>query len=221
MQQNLQKSCFRCKRKAWHIQSNIIFQSPKYVIVIANRYIYIDKHITHNMGIIPTDMNTINHYGLSVYFTHYTTSARCCGKSFNCNVDKIAQYGIISIRGFSMEYKMIYNEFWTSAWDLAHSVHPMRNMSRNKHRSLSVGLCVLSWWPQFLSGGSFHVDIHISYHGCALSHYDKECGTGFLVLSQLITYLTNLCGTWHLVLLIILCTVYYIKLSILLHHVIY
>ena len=36
--QILQKVCFRCKKNTWYIESNHIFQPPKYLIIIINRF---------------------------------------------------------------------------------------------------------------------------------------------------------------------------------------
>ena len=46
MQQKLQKSCFRCYKNTWYIDSNHILQLPKYLIHIVNWFDYIDNNAT-------------------------------------------------------------------------------------------------------------------------------------------------------------------------------
>ena len=53
MQQNLEKSCFRCKRNTWHVESNHILLHPKYLIIVVNRFRYINNDLTKDRCSIP------------------------------------------------------------------------------------------------------------------------------------------------------------------------
>ena len=45
MGQKLEKSCFRCKKNTWHVESNYILQPPKYLIIVFNRFRYINNNL--------------------------------------------------------------------------------------------------------------------------------------------------------------------------------
>ena len=93
MQQRLEKSCFRCKKNTWHIESNYIWQPRKYLIIVVYRFRYINNNFTKDRCSIPMDMTvvlglhkfsvlaTIDHDGPSLYSGHYTTSINCCNDS--------------------------------------------------------------------------------------------------------------------------------------------
>ena len=86
MEQRLEKSCFRCKKNTCHVESNYILQPPKYLIIVVNRFRYINKNFTKDRCSIPKDMNvvlglhkfslqaTINHHGPAMYSGYYTAS---------------------------------------------------------------------------------------------------------------------------------------------------
>ena len=86
MKQKLEKSCFRCKKNTWHVESNYLLQPPKYLIIVVNRFRYINNNFTKDRCSIPMDMTvvlglhkfslqaTIDHHGPSMYSGHYTAS---------------------------------------------------------------------------------------------------------------------------------------------------
>ena len=45
MGQKLEKSCFRCKKNTWHVEINYILQPPKYLIIVVNRFRYINNNL--------------------------------------------------------------------------------------------------------------------------------------------------------------------------------
>ena len=52
MRQKLEKSCFRCTKNTWHVESNYLLQPPKYLIIV-NRFKYINnftKEMFHAHG---------------------------------------------------------------------------------------------------------------------------------------------------------------------------
>ena len=55
MQQKLQKSCFRCNKTTWHVESNSILQPPKYLLLILNRWKYTKNNVTKDKCSIPMD----------------------------------------------------------------------------------------------------------------------------------------------------------------------
>ena len=79
MKQKLEKSCFRCKKNTWHVESNYLLQPPKYLIIVVNRFRYINNNFTKDRCSIPMDMTvvlclhkfslqaTIDHHGPSMY----------------------------------------------------------------------------------------------------------------------------------------------------------
>ena len=82
MGQKLEKSCFRCKKNTWNVDSNYILQPPKYLIVVVNRFLYIINNFTKYRCSIPMDMTvvlglhkfslqaTIDHHAISIYSGH-------------------------------------------------------------------------------------------------------------------------------------------------------
>ena len=104
MQQKLQKSCIRCKKNTWHVESSHILQPPKYLIVIVNRFRYVNNSFNKDRCSIPMDMivmlgphrfslqATIDHHGPSIHSGHYTASVNCCKK--NILLQRQQNYGV-------------------------------------------------------------------------------------------------------------------------------
>ena len=55
MQKKIEKSCFRCKENTWHVKYNYILQPPKYLIIVVNRFRYINNNFTNDGCSIPMD----------------------------------------------------------------------------------------------------------------------------------------------------------------------
>ena len=53
MQQKFEKSYFQCRKNTWYAESNYILQLPKYWIIIANRFKYINNNFTKDRCSIP------------------------------------------------------------------------------------------------------------------------------------------------------------------------
>ena len=93
LQQKLQKSCSRCNKNTWHVESSYILQPPKYLLLFVNRFRYINNNVTKDRCPIPMDMTvrlgplkfslraTIDHHGPSIHSSHYTASINCCKKN--------------------------------------------------------------------------------------------------------------------------------------------
>ena len=90
MEQKLEKSCYRCKKNTWHVESNYILQPLKYLIIVVNRFRYINNNFTKDWCSIPINRTVIlglhkfrpqaiiNHHGPFMYSGHYTASINCC-----------------------------------------------------------------------------------------------------------------------------------------------
>ena len=120
LQQKLEKSCFRCNKNTWHVESNHILQPPNYLIIVVNRFRYINNQFAKDKCSIPMDMTvvlgyhkfslqaTIDHHGPSIYSGHYTTSVNCCNRTFYCNDNKITEFHMINTKNSSTAYVVIY-----------------------------------------------------------------------------------------------------------------
>ena len=127
LHQKLQKSCSRCNKNIWHIQSSYILQPPKYLLLFVNRFRYLNNNITKDRCPIPLDMTvrlgplkfnlqaTIDHHGPSIDSGHYTASINCCKKTFYCNDHKITEFGITD-KNSSTAYIVLYK--WIDTWFL-------------------------------------------------------------------------------------------------------
>ena len=120
LQQKLEKSCFRCNKNTWHVESNHILQPPNYLIIVVNRFRYINNQFAKDKCSIPMDMTvvlgyhkfslqaTIDHHGPSIYSGHYTTSVNCCNRTFYCSDNKITEFDMINTKNSSTAYVVIY-----------------------------------------------------------------------------------------------------------------
>ena len=107
LQQKLQKSCSRCNKNTWHVESSYMLQPPKFLLLFVNRFRYINNNVTKDRCSISMDTTvrlgplkfslraTIDHHGPSIHSGHYTTSINCCKETFYCNDHTIAEFGII------------------------------------------------------------------------------------------------------------------------------
>ena len=120
MQQKLEKSCFRFEKNNCHVLSNYITQPPKYLIIVVNRFRYINNDFTKDRCSIPMNMTvllgphkfslqaTINHHGPSMYSGHYTTPNNYCIKTFYCDDSKITEFEMIDTKDSSTAYVVMY-----------------------------------------------------------------------------------------------------------------
>ena len=46
LQQKLQKSCSRCNKNTWHVESSYILQPPRYLLLFVNRFRYINNELS-------------------------------------------------------------------------------------------------------------------------------------------------------------------------------
>ena len=185
LQQKLQKSCSRCNKNTWHVESSYILQPRKYLLLFVNRFRCINNNVTKYRCSIPMDTTvrlgplkfslraTIDHHGPSIHSGHYTASINCCKK--NILLQRSHNYGVWNY----WQQKLLYCICYTIRIDwhmifgleqeggsliapmaLADPLHPIDNRSRNRRRNLWVGWCVSSWWPLFPSRSSVLINIY-------------------------------------------------------------
>ena len=120
--------CFRCKENTWHVEFNYMLQPPWYLIIVDNRFRYINDNFTNDRCSIPMDMTvvlglhkfnlqaTIDHHGPSMYSGHYTASINCCKRTFYCNDNKITEFDMIATKNSSTAYVVMYKliTYWFS-----------------------------------------------------------------------------------------------------------
>ena len=46
LQQKWQKSCSRCNKNTWHVESSYILQPPKYLLLFVGRFRYLNNNVT-------------------------------------------------------------------------------------------------------------------------------------------------------------------------------
>ena len=59
MKQKLGKSCFRCKKNTWRVESNYHLQPPKYLIIVVNQFRYINNNFTEDRCSTPMNMTVV------------------------------------------------------------------------------------------------------------------------------------------------------------------
>ena len=121
LQPKLQKSCSRCNKNTWHVQSSDMLQPHKHLLLFVNRFRYINNNVTKDRCSILMDTtvrlgplkfslrDTIDHHGPSIHSGHYTASSNCCKKTpFYCNDHTTAEFGIIDSKISSSAYVILY-----------------------------------------------------------------------------------------------------------------
>ena len=125
---NCKKSCSRCNKNTWHVESSYIQQPPKYLLLFVNRFKYSNNNVTKDRCSIPLDTTirlsslkfslraTIDYHGSSIHSGHNTASVTSCKKVY-CNDHTITEFGIIdsenSSTGYVILYQLIDTWFWT------------------------------------------------------------------------------------------------------------
>ena len=96
-----------------------MLQPPKYLLLLVNRYRYINDNVTKDRCSIPMDTTvrlgplkfnlwaTIDHYGPSIHSDHYTASINCCKIRLYCNDHTITEFGIIDSKNSSTAYVIL------------------------------------------------------------------------------------------------------------------
>ena len=120
IQQKWHKCCFRCKKNTWHVESNFILQPPNYLIIIVNRFIYINNNVTKYMFSITMDMTivfcldkfspkaTTDHQGPSMYSGHYTNLIKRSEKNSFATTAKLCSLKLLKPNNSSSAYVVMY-----------------------------------------------------------------------------------------------------------------
>ena len=121
---------------------------------------------------------TIDHHGPSKHSGHYTTSMNCCKniilqRSHNSGVWKYWQQKLLYCICYIIwiHWYMIFGlehegGSLIAPMRLAHPLHPIDSMSRNRRRNLWVGWCVSSCWPLFPSRSYVLIYIYLFIYIC-------------------------------------------------------
>ena len=106
MQQKWLKSCSRCNKNTWHVESSYILQPPKYLLLFVNRFRYTNNNITNDRCSIPMDMTvmlgplkyslraTIDHHGPFIHTVIILHLSIVAKKTFYCNDYTITEFEI-------------------------------------------------------------------------------------------------------------------------------
>ena len=117
LQQKLQKSCSRCNKNTWHVESSYILQPPKYLLLFVNRFRYINNNVTKDRCFIPMDttvrLGPLKFSLRASSWTVYTFRSLYCiyqllQKTFYCNDHTITEFGIIDSKNSSTAYVILY-----------------------------------------------------------------------------------------------------------------
>ena len=139
LQQKLQKSCSRCNKNIWHVETSYILQPPKYLLLFVDRFRYINNSDTKERCSIPIDTTvrlgplkfslwaTIDHHGPSIHSGHYTASINCCKKHSIATITQLRSLEMLTWKTplLHMLYYMnwLTREFWTrtGGWEFDRS----------------------------------------------------------------------------------------------------
>ena len=138
LQQKLQKSCSRCKKNSWHVESSYILQPPKYLLLFVNRFSYINNYVTKDRC-LPMDTTVrlgppkfslraiIDHHGPSIHYGHYTASINCCEKHSIATITQLRSLELLTAKTPLLHMLYYRNwltyEFWTQpgGWEFDRS----------------------------------------------------------------------------------------------------
>ena len=113
----LQKQSIATTAKLWSL-SWPIPKTPKYLVIVVNRFRYIDNNVTKDRCSIPMNMTVvlglhkfsleapIDHHEPFIYSGHYTTSVKCCKNSL---LQRQQNYGVWADRFQKLLYCICSN----------------------------------------------------------------------------------------------------------------
>ena len=120
LQQKLQKSCSRCNKNTWHVESSYILQPPKYLLLFVNRCRYINNNVTKDRCSIPMDttvrLSTLK-FSLRATIDHYTVSINCYKKHSIATITQLPSLELLTAK--TLQLHMLYymnwltHDFWT------------------------------------------------------------------------------------------------------------
>ena len=119
LQQKLQKSCSRCNKNTWHVESGYILQPPKYLLLFVNRFRYLRDNVTKDasypwirpLGFVPLQFSlraTIEHHGPSIHSSHYTATINCRKKHYIATITQLRSLELLIAKKSSTAYVILY-----------------------------------------------------------------------------------------------------------------
>ena len=201
LQQKLQKSCSRCNKNTWHIESSYILQPPKYLLLFVNRFRYLNNNITKDRCPIPLDTTvrlgplkfnlqaSIDHHEPSIDSGHYTASINCCKKHSIATITELRSlelpikthllHILCYINGFT-------HDFWTrtGGWEFdrshgARTSYPSHWQQVEEQAPKPVGwtMCFLlmTLVPVQKLCVNIYMYVHSIYEFCYRSYIQRDC----------------------------------------------
>ena len=98
---NYKKTCNRCNKDTWHVESNYVLQPSKYLLLLVNRFRYTNNNVTKDRCSTHMDATVIlgphkfslrdtkDHHGPSIHSGHYAASINCCKKQSIATTTKL------------------------------------------------------------------------------------------------------------------------------------
>ena len=154
------------KKDTWLVECKHLFQPLIYLIIIGNRFTYMNNKGTKPLSRIPLDLNimpglyefnlqaTVNNYGLPMQCGHWSIPVNCWGQIFYCNDNRIAECDISKTIKSSTAYILMNKVIMEClrpdhrGWELfkwrgvGTLVYSIMHRSRSRHRS--------TWGRQFV-----------------------------------------------------------------------
>ena len=190
LQQKLQKSCSRCNKNTWHVESSYILQLPKYSLLFVNRFRYINDNVTKDRCSTPMDTTvrlgplkfslraTIDDHRPSTHSGHYTASINCCKKIY-CNDHTITEFWIIDSKNSSTAYVILYDliDTWSldsnrrvGVWSLPWRWHilsiPLKRVEEQAPKPVGWMMCFLLMI--FVPGRKLCINIYIYIYASSI-----------------------------------------------------
>ena len=199
LQQKLQKSCSRCNKNTWHVESIYILQPPKYLLLFVNRFRYILTNVTKDRCSIPMDTTaklgplkcslraTIDHHGPSIHSGYYTASINCCKKPHSiATITQLRSLELLTAKTplLHISYYMnwLINDFWTrtSGWEFDRS-HGAGTSSPSDWQQVEeqapkpVGCMMCFLLMTFVSNQKLCVNMYIYMYVCVCALLYEFC----------------------------------------------
>ena len=133
LQQKLQKSCSRCNKNTWHIESSCILQPPKYLLLFVNRFRYLNNNITKDRCPIPLDTTVrlgplkfnLQAKNRSSWTIYWFRSLHCIYQLLQKNIATITKLRSLELPIKTPLLHILYyiNDFWTQTggWEFDRS----------------------------------------------------------------------------------------------------
>ena len=164
----LQKSCSRCNKNTWHVESSYILQPRNYVLLLVGRFRYINNNVTIDRCSIPMDTAvrlgplefslraTIDHHGPSIHSGHYTASVNCYKKHSIATIAQLRSLELLTAKTPLLHILCFMNwlrhDFWTrtGGWEFDCSHGPGTSSSSHWQQVKEQAPKPVGWMMCFL-----------------------------------------------------------------------